>query len=297
MESNQSNQSNKDIGGGLLPLKRDNRDFSFVKMFGTIRKEEIPTHDFVVAEPLNIKNQFETDLCVAFAICSVSEDQEKVALSPEHFFMSIKKMKGDWVSWGSDLRTGCKVAVNVGFLEQELNPYKLKNKGRNFVANWRNWEQIKFEENVKEHRKISYFKVDGPYDTFFNFRAALWQNRHKSCSILTGLTWDSSWSKAKDGIIPKKKGTPLYGHAIKIFGQKNIDDEIYLMAQLSNGEEFGDNGIFYFPKEVINRECVFGAYMFVDYLQKQVKKICWSRYRRILEIIKKVLRLKFNRLN
>jgi len=301
------------ISGGLLPLPKDKRDFSLTKLGAML---ELPQEDFVVAEPLGIKDQFDSDMCVAFASCAVSEDQEGVILSPEYFFSQVKKMKGDWVSWGADLRTACKVAVSVGFLEQVFNPYKLGEKDRNFIANWKNWEIGKFEENAKKHRKKSYFKVDGAFDTFDNFRAALWANRAAKRSIKTGARWNSNWTNAENGIIPKEKGTVMYPHAFKLYGQKFISrcncenftatgghqpdcplrtgkGEWYLVAQLSNGDTIGDNGIFYFPREVINREFTFGEYMYVDIDPEQAKKICWTLRRIMWERIKKLLRLRF----
>ncbi len=275
------------ISGGLLRLPKDGRDFSLTKLGAMI---ELPQEDFIVAEPLKIKDQLDSDMCVAFASCAVSEDQEGVILSPEFFFSQIKKMKGDWVSWGADLRTACKVAVSIGFLEDSFNPYKLGEKDRNFIANWKNWEIGKFEENAKKHRKKSYFKVDGSYDTFNNIRAALWANRAAKQSIKTGSIWDSSWTNAENGIIPKVKGTPQYGHAFKLYGQKMIGDEFYLVAQLSNGEEIGDKGIFYFPREVVNREFKFGNFMDIDIDPEKAKKIVWSLRRIMWERIKKVLK-------
>lgn len=289
---NQNKKQVKNLGFGLTKLPPDKRDFSLTKLGAIL---ELPEEDFVVAKPLKIKDQGNSDMCVAYASCSVSEDQEGVILSPEFFFSQIKKKKGDWVSWGADLRTACKVAVEIGFLEQAFNPYKLGEKERNFIANWENWKNVNFEENAKKHRKKSYFRTDGAFDTFDNFRAALWANRAEKRSIKTGALWKSNWTGAMNGIIPKEGGSPQYPHAFKFYGQKKINNEWYLVAQLSNGEKIGNNGIFYFPREIVNKEFTFGDYMYIDIDPEEAKKIVWSKYMQILEKIKKVLKQFLNK--
>jgi hypothetical protein len=281
----------KQIGGGLLPLKKDNRDFQLGSIFSPIDIDDISSADFVVAEPLEIKEQYDSDMCVAFAACAVSEDQEDVVLGPEWFFSQIKKIIGDWRSWGVDLRSACKAAVNVGFIKNEFQNYNLQNKDRDFLANWENWQE-ELKNNASLYRKKSYFSIDNlGKDTFDSFRIALWQHKNEKCSILTGAIWEKEWTQAEGGIIPKDPGTKLFGHALKIFGQKNIGDELYLMAQLSNGTDIGDNGIFYFSREVINRSFTNGAFMFIDIDSSKVKKEFWNCKTKIRDFIIKTFKI------
>lgn len=123
-----NNQNNEEIiKGGLLPLKKDGRDFSLLKVFGSIRDvSEIPNTDFVIAEPLEILNQGGSSMCVAFAASAVSSDQEKVVLSPEYLYAKGKQLEGDWASWGMDLRTIVKVLVNWGSIKREDSPYEIE---------------------------------------------------------------------------------------------------------------------------------------------------------------------------
>ena len=82
----QEKKENKNIGGGLLPLKRDSRDFKIEEICGFM---ELPEEDFTVSDPLKIKDQGGTDMCVAFAATAVSQDQEGVILSPEYLFTRL----------------------------------------------------------------------------------------------------------------------------------------------------------------------------------------------------------------
>ena len=101
-------------------------------------------------------------------------------------------------------------------------------------------------------------------DLFSKILATLWVYKNEKRAILTGCLWSQYWSNSKDGIIPKtyEKGTT--GHSFCFIGQKTINGEPYLVARLSNGIEFGDKGLFYFPREVVNKECTFGNFYFAD---------------------------------
>jgi len=260
--------------GGLRELPSDSRDFSRIKVFGMGSLP--PNEDFMVAEPISIEDQKETDFCTAFALSAVAEDQEGVDLDPLYTFAKIKQIEGDWRSWGADLRSACKAAVKFGFIKKENSPFDLDNYSRDIVANWENWPK-ELDDLAKKHRKMSYFRVDDSVDTFNAFRAALWQNKAKKCSIFTGTTWRENWNNVKDGIIPDEPGPPLFGHAIKIFGQKIIIGEPYLIAQQSLGKKEGDNGLLYFSRKVINRDFKYGA--FIQWLEKFKKNnLCLLKF-------------------
>jgi len=274
------------MGWGLRELPPDSRDFSFGKAFGVIDLKDIPAN-FVVAEPIKIEDQKETDFCTGYASSSVSEDQEGVDLDPLYAFAKIKQVQGSPEKWGANLRDTCKAAVKFGFIEKTDSPFTLE-KGRDFLADYRNWPEA-LDEKAKVHRKKSYFKIDGYKEIFDALRAALWMNRDKKKSILTGVGWRDRWNGAEGGIIPDYLTDPIAGHALKIFGQKDIGGELYLIAQLSNGRDVGDFGIFYFSRKVINRDFTYGAYIFEDMSPEEAKKICWSALRKILEAIKETI--------
>ena len=250
------------FGGGLLPTPPDSRDFSLAGVFGAIDVKSIPNEDFFVGEP-TIKNQGRTDLCTAFSACLVSEYQEEIELSPEFFFSQIKKIRGEYKQWGADLRSGCKAAQEVGFLARMDAPFSLADKGRDFLANWKNWPD-ELLPLAKKHVKESFFKVDGPYDNFDNIRVALWQNKGQKRAIYTGCVWRDGWTFSAGGVIPKSNVAKSFGHAFAIDGQKIINGVPYLRVPNSAGDSVGDKGFFYFPREVVNRDFNFGSYMFID---------------------------------
>lgn len=278
---------------GLKPTHSDRRDFDYGKIFGTL--EELPTQDFVIGSPIDIKQQFETDCCVACGGASMAEYHENTPLSMEYLFAKIKEEEGDYTTWGSDPRTMAKIVVSIGLLEEKNAPLKLKADNRNEIANIANWpNEFLLEEKAFEHRQKSYFFINqGNYQDLFDaFRAALWQNKDYKRAIGTGIFWCPEWtSKA----VIDKMGTPTTPHFFIFIGQKTINGKIYLVAQLSNGTAIGDNGLFYFSREVLNASYLFMLQrmflvkhmMFIDIPPQQAQQICWSFWLKVWHIIRK----------
>lgn len=261
------------IGGGLAELPEDPRDFSRVAVFGAIRAQDLPRVDFMVALPLGIKDQGDSDECTAYATTAASEDQEAVILDPHFSFYATKVLiLKNPEAWGADLRSACASHVKHGALEEELAPFVGNSFPRERILDPENWDED-HKALAFEHRKNSFFDVlkDSPHDTFDSIRAALWENRMKMQSVITGAKWRNTWTDAPGGVIPKEyedHGTP---HAFVIKGQKTINGELHLVAQLSNGTSIGDSGVFYFPREVVNKEFRFGCYSFEDMPRAQVE--------------------------
>ena len=269
------------IIGGLKDTPKDKRDFSYSKKFGSISPLELPK-EFYVSQPLEIKNQFGSDFCVGFGTASVREDTELVILDPYFFWSQMAKIRGNWKEWGADLRLAAKTSTKIGIVKKQDQLNTLENKDRDFLANWENYPE-ELDEKAKEHIAMSYFWVDGSYDNFDNIRSTLYLNAKEKRSVLIGAEWHQEWSDSKNGIIDDVNMQSLFfGHAFKLYGWKEINNKPYLVAQLSNGKGFGDNGLFYFSRNVINSLAFrYGAITFRDFDPELYKKIEWT----ILQIL------------
>lgn len=262
---------------GLIPLKKDKRDISFGAFFKFPKLEELP-REYLGSEPLEIKNQGSDDSCTGQASAAVSEDQEGVILSPYYTFAKGKMISGDIEGFGLDLRDICKAAVKYGFLEKQDDPGDLPRDGALIDPT--------LDEKAAIHRKGSYLSVGGNFDLFDAFRTVIWAMRDEKRSIITGCTWKNIWTYSSNGIIPKfdlDKGA--FGHAFKIKGWKEINGEPYLIAQLSQGTGVGDEGLFYFPRSVVNKEFTYGAFTFSDMPAEEVKQ-SWNWRIKLIEFLK-----------
>lgn len=262
-------------GAGLTLLPDDKRDFSHTAVFGTLRAQELPTGDFRVGPPPDIKDQDSEDFCAFYSSGEASEYQELTPLE-QYFNAYVAKVivLKNPESWGCDLRTAMMTHVNYGAIELEFSPFKEyeTRPTRAEVLSPNTWDspQCPFDQYKMlawEHRKNSMFNVDeGPHDRFDNFRVALYMHRNEYNAIVTGAQWRPSWTDAPGGIIPATgwEDETSTGHAFILVGQKYIDNVVYIVAQLSNGKKIGDNGFFYFPRSVILSEFNYGAFMFND---------------------------------
>ena len=266
----------KKIGGGLQKLPKDKNDFSMGAFFKT---KVIPTWDFIVGTS-EILDQVETDFCTGFATSAASSVQEGVTLNPFWSFAKSKELSGDIEAWGQNLRTACKVHQKTGAPDYDRE-YSLEKRDAAFLRDIKNYPED-FLNKALVHKKQAYFEADFFKSTYDSIAAALWKFKDEKRVVITGALWRSHWTFAEGGIIPGFGGKDGFGHAFVFVGQKYIKDKPYLIAQLSNGEDIGDKGFFYFSKFVVDREFTFGNFMFLDMPAGRTpedisKKTRWSR--------------------
>lgn len=268
---------------GLLPLPHDPRDLSHNRVFGSIPQAALTTEDFLIVPPLEIMNQdinYDSDFCAGYGATALSEAEDGVAEVPEYTFAKAKEYIINQVpnrtdaeklaiiqAFGLNLRNIMDAGAHYGFLERDHDPFHCETTdrpARDFVADYRNWPSD-LDALAYEHAKNSYLAVDGPYDTFDNYRSCLLANRDNREGILTGALWRESWSQALGGVISSDiyaVTEPGEGHAFAIIGQGMTEKGLCLVAQLSDGVSFGDHGLFYFTRDVVNREFTFGGFRF-----------------------------------
>jgi len=261
------------IFGGLTDHREDERDFKLGSIINLPKLSEIPD-EFIVEDPFEIKDQGESDLCTAFAGTLASEIQEGLKLSPEYQFAKTKQITGNPEEWGADMRDMLKSLCDYGSVEIQNVPDSLKldsnASNRDRISDYANWPES-LDIEASRHKKRSFFKVSGPYDLFDNIRATMWKFRNEKRYVIIGAKWKHAWTVADGAVIPKDKFDGGFGHAFVFNGTKKVNDEIMLVAVLSNGVSFGDNGRYYFPREVVNRDFIWGGYTLLDISKDDAK--------------------------
>ena len=291
------------IQGGLKSTKRKYCDLKYHQHFGTV--ESLPIVDFMITDNPIIKDQKQSDFCVAAGGVGLSQPQDGKELSMEWLFQKIKEQEGRYGTWGADPRKMLKVLVKYGVLAEEDSPFTLNTRSRNFIANWNNWGKtdkgnaFELDMKAKKYRKDSYFFIEQKYykDLFDAFRAALWQNKEAKRAIGSGMLWCPEWMEVKEGTIDKM-GTPTTPHYFIFIGQKSINGKIHLVAQLSNGTEIGDNGLFYFTRNVLNESYAYMQkvrfrvqhVMLNDMDSDMAKEMYWNNRQRILNALKRFMK-------
>ena len=246
------------IKQGLRQSVKDGKEYNFGAIFGYAKLDDIPKV-FRIGPVVSMKEQKDSDFCVGMGFSTASEYQEEVELSPEWFFAKCKELTGKVDEWGTDIKTGGKVACSSGFIEQKDAPFSLQNKDRDFLADINNWPDLNAQGLI--HKKSNYFFVEKSYgyDLFDAMRAAIWKFKDEKRTLVTGANWKSSW--LGNGYIsedyPDEQG---FGHCFVIVGW----NEYGLVAQVTGDGVIGDQGFFYFPRSVVNKEFVFDTIMLKD---------------------------------
>lgn len=265
----------KPIIGKLKKLEADIRDFSHHALFGTIVPVNLPTFDFDISpNSPAINNQVDLNDCADCSASEISTTEFRAENDPSDFLYQaarINQIMNDKSGQGADLRSAALSLIRYGSIPKSQSPYTYAqglptDKPASFLNDWSNWPASLDIEASK--RKIgSFFIPDGPGDTFDNWRSVLWQNASTWAGggILFGVMWQPEWTMAPGGIIPDVSNPPQGGpHALFARGQKIINGNTYLVVQNSWGKSAGDNGLYYFPRMVINTEILagFGAFTF-----------------------------------
>lgn len=185
-------------------------------------------------------------------------------------FSKIKQIRNEWQSYGANIREAMLSFTKYGSLLKKYSPFtydegKPTDRTRDIVSNWNNWDKS-LDALAAKNKAPAFFTADGPNQPFDNIRSILWQNKQKGIKsgVVLGMYWKGTWGSA---IIPDDGQEASYNatgaHCTWVRGQKTIGGQIYLVVQNSYGAGAGDDGLFYFPREVINRNFpIFGAYYF-----------------------------------
>lgn len=222
----------------------------------------------VPARPMSILNQLDLDFCTAFAGVTLQYDIYGIPFDPFWQMAKTKEIIGSYTQYGASLRDSAMSFVKYGALPAQISPYVHNgsplDKTRDFLANWANYP-ASLDTLAKKYKDLSFFKVDGPYDFFDNLRSTLWIHRNDRQAVSIGLNWHPEWTEAPGGIIPSVMPTSQgEGHDMAFVGQKMINGVEYVIGQQTWGLNAGDNGKYYFPREIMDQIALqgFGAFIF-----------------------------------
>ncbi|AAZ11926.1 hypothetical protein, conserved [Trypanosoma brucei brucei TREU927] len=213
------------------------------------------------------------DTCCALTVASAMTDIEGVAIDPYMIYAVGRFLaKIPPTSLGMELRHACEVALMVGCLPVESAPFNRRKERptRDFYYLWEKWCKVADMETLVRaafsRRRQGLFIVDGPHSNLFdNTRAVLWAFRKMRRSILIVMRFCVEWLALPNGVIPNESPMGRSFHTtLKVVGQTNIHNTIYVICQSNFGENVGNRGFFYVPRSVFNLYVSSDACIFVD---------------------------------
>lgn len=236
----------------------ENRNFkSHDKHFGATTLSGLPTAGLgrLRMKPLD---QEYTEFCTAYGE-AVSQGYEKlVPMSGEYQTAIESEFVGAPITSGADPVPSMMATTLNGSLPSAFSPFTLDEKGDDFIADWLNWPS-NLIAIAKQYLPGVPFYVDGPYDVFDNVRNALWQaNKSGERGVVKafGFWYDSFNTSAQNhalkGFLSYPSDQPITRHRYNFIDWTTVNGNLYLVAALTQGTDFGDAGFLYFDRATIN---------------------------------------------
>lgn len=275
-------------------LKRvpfDKRYYSHARTFGA---PAISLPAEFTYTPISIKDQGYTSYCTAFSTTAASEYQEGIELSEEYTTAKIGEVAGAPIIDGAQPTDALTSGIDYGYLPKEQSPLSFERDGWTFPADWRNFPPILDGQSIM-HRKDSYYKVSPTYD---KIKEAIFQAREDKGVVVAMGFWYSNFNEVgTSGIVTIPVSSPITRHAYLYTGWKVINGTEYLVAQLSQGKGYGDGGLLYFSREVINaawKNALFngiGCFIYRDDTGQHTEEVLTKKYYRLIDLLGQLLDL------
>lgn len=240
----------------LKPLKK--RIFgthSYSKKFGSTAPINLPATLGRVR--MTMPDQQSSDFCTAYGEAVSSGYKWNIPMSAAWQTAMESKYYGYPILQGADAAGSMDAALVYDSLPAINCSFTLQNEDENYIANPSNYDSSLQKLATPYFPGIPY-KVDGQWDIFDNIRSALYQEwiLDKAVVKVFGY-WYQSWSDQavnpdNHGHVITPTDQPITLHRYNFIDW--ITDEsgiVYLVAALTQGNKFGDNGHLY-----MNRDCV-----------------------------------------
>lgn len=253
------------IHNGLRPILHDrSRDFDH-RRFWPIKRQLFGATNALPGLPVTLGNipvaindQQASDFCTAFEVSEAISNQCGIQMSPEAQTAIEGKIAGAPIFGGTDPKT----ALSGGLLGAFPSPAPLSfaTNGWQEPAEWQLYP-TNFFANIPNGRPSYYaIVITSGLDVYDNIKLALWDAKQDPAPGFTPTVnmgfWFNTFNQVgADGIVPQLQPNelPITRHAYGYIDYKTINGTEYLVAQLSQGVEFGDKGLLYFSRGNVNQ--------------------------------------------
>lgn len=243
---------------GLDPTPEDPRDFQ-TGVFNWFGYTPQKTRHLI--QTVSVKNQGNLNTCQWNATIAQKEVDEKVKLSVRQMVAKGKRMglvSGDGFS---NLRSGQKVLIDWGAVEEGII--------REEADSWAEYSGINsdlYTARAAKHKTGSFWSVSSRND--------LLKLLDGDRTVTTGLLWYSGFNQGggfkAPWLITKAVGYKIGGHAVLIVGyDMNYQGRKVYIIQNSYGKEWGDGGKFYIDMNYLDANN-YGYFTNLDDVDKEL---------------------------
>lgn len=242
--------------GSIKPTKADWKDkkYHFHRLFGTT------TNYTQTGFPVLLKDQNSDNRpseCTAYTITTLSQRINGVERSHDYQFMkTLEIMDVPPNNDGADPRTAASVAVSFGVLNKTLEPASMPSNIQAWAANEANWP-LTLDPFTTKLGAYSPIVPDIGQDWFDAFRSVL----SKGHTIGLATQWSPSFEAVDSiGILTDNPVNLYWGHMYEVFDWCEINGQFYLKLNTWQGSSYGQGGVVYASRVLINKLMVLGTY-------------------------------------
>lgn len=245
--------------GGLNKISHDrSRDWKHKNrirrvLFGATTPASLPVTLGRIRMP--VEDQLYTLLCTEMGTSKANAYLWDVDMSPDFQGALESRYAGSPILNGTDPKTAMNAVVLSGSLPKNLSPFTLAKDGPQKTTDWTQWPATLFSTALN-YVVAGWLDVSqDAADIFDAVRVALYDARADNAVVMSFGTWYQEWSdagNARRNVMPMPVNMPVALHCYIFIDWIYQGSTPYLVAQLSSGPEFGDNGFLLFSREVIN---------------------------------------------
>lgn len=234
----------------MVPIQKVRR-FKLRKVFSHSRSFQgiaaIPST--LGRSPLYLRDQKTSNFCTSAARSVAGSYLFGRDMSFEYQTAKEGQVAGAPIFNGADPAKADTASEEYGFLPSEQSPLSFALNGWQTPAEWQQYPSV-LDGQAAVNTGFTPYNVYPDYDSI---KAALISGQTDNSVVIANGYWFASWNQSMGGIIPTPADSPITRHSYLFIDFKTFPDGVErLVAQLSQGNDFGDDGLLYFSKDAVN---------------------------------------------
>lgn len=203
-----------------------------------------------------IKDQGYTNYCTAAARSVAASYFHDKEMSFEYMTAKEGEEGGTPIYQGADPNIADRACANYGFLPAERSPLTFQQDGWLTPAEWQRYAPELDGEAIT-------YSIGLPYNVYPDFQSiknALVMGTPENAVVVANGFWYDTWNNAVNGIVPVPATAPITRHSYLFIDFTTINGQEYLVAQLSQGKNYGNGGLLFMSEEVVNTAFKYPAW-------------------------------------
>ena len=249
----------ENIKSGVLPVRRDKRDYDLLKTrkLGLAKMPTLPANYDTDAH-LTMPDQRadgRPNGCTGYTTTELCNDEDGIVYDDIDFTLS--KTEGYDPMLGAGIKESLSTSIEFGVKTLQEK-----------------------EEDAIKHKREAYFRITAQYplDWFDAIRVAMWITQDERRTVSMATPWYPEWMNPQNGVVttPYSELSKASWHNWKVSGWKTINGKLYLTSKPWLGKYYGDNGLAYFSREIVNNIMVIsgtGAFTLDKIMPDEIKTV------------------------